>query len=286
MKEVARQFRKEPTTSEAILWEALRGRKLNGRKFKRQQPLGPFIVDFFCAAERLIVEIDGSIHQNQREADQQRQQLLESLGLRFVRLSSQLVENDLPTALSQISAAFLPPSLPPSSPWERSRGRGQERARIMQWLQEAAKHPSLEYYIKKRIITDNLYGVDIMEEATEITKLRLFLALVASAKTVQDLEPLPNIDFNIMAGNSLIGLIRVDAEGFDRLSTPLSPRGRGARGEGILQGNLLQALAASAYQQILEDKNTSIALYKKHAFQPTDPELPQETRLLQLRDHI
>ncbi|MCS6943796.1 MAG: endonuclease domain-containing protein, partial [Geminocystis sp.] len=113
MKEVARQFRKEPTTSEAILWEALRGLKLNGRKFKRQQPLGPFIVDFFCAAERLIVEIDGSIHQNQREADQQRQQLLESLGLRFVRLSSQLVENDLPTALSQISAAFLPPSLPP-----------------------------------------------------------------------------------------------------------------------------------------------------------------------------
>jgi hypothetical protein len=70
-----------------------------------------------------------------------------------------------------------------------------------------------------------------------------------------DLEPLPNIDFNIMAGNSLIGLIRVDAEGFDRLSTPLSRSGRGAGGEGVLQGNLLQTLAASAYQQILEDKN-------------------------------
>lgn len=47
-----------------------------------------------------------------------------------------------------------------------------------------AKHPSLAYFVKKRIITDNLYGVDIMEEATEIAKLRLFLALVSSAQEV------------------------------------------------------------------------------------------------------
>ncbi|UZQ55796.1 Eco57I restriction-modification methylase domain-containing protein [Trichothermofontia sichuanensis B231] len=157
---------------------------------------------------------------------------------------------------------------------------------IQKWLKEAAKHSSPEYYIKKRIITDNLYGVDIMEEATEIAKLRLFLALVSSAKRVEDLEPLPNIDFNIMAGNSLIGLIRVDAEGFDRLSTPPSQKGRGAGSEAIFQGNFLPTLAASAYQQILEDKNRTIDLYKKHAFQNNNEELPQETRLLQLRDHI
>ena len=53
-----------------------------------------------------------------------------------------------------------------------------------------------------------------MEEAVEIAKLRLFLALVAAAKTVDDLEPLPNIDFNILAGNSLIGLLRVDDKEF------------------------------------------------------------------------
>lgn len=171
-----------------------------------------------------------------------------------------------------------------------------DQSGIAQWLNEAARHPSLEYYIKKRIITDNLYGVDIMEEATEIAKLRLFLALVSSAKTVNDLEPLPNIDFNIMAGNSLIGLIRVDGEGFDRLSQ--KEKGKGQRGGGVdatqinllgptaVQGNLLQGLAASEYQRILEDKNRSIALYKKHAFQQADSELPQETRLLQLRDHI
>ena len=49
-----------------------------------------------------------------------------------------------------------------------------------------------------------------MDEATEIAKLRLFLALVSSAQKLDDLEPLPNIDFNIMAGNSLIGLLSVD----------------------------------------------------------------------------
>jgi hypothetical protein len=71
------------------------------------------------------------------------------------------------------------------------------------------KIPSLPRILhQKRIISDNLYGVDIMEEATEIAKLRLFLALVAAAQSVTELEPLPNIDFNIMSGNSLIGLIR------------------------------------------------------------------------------
>jgi hypothetical protein len=92
-------------------------------------------------------------------------------------------------------------------------------------------HPSLPYFIKKRIVSDNLYGIDIMEEATEIAKLRLFLALVSSANDVEELEPLPNIDFNIMAGNSLIGLIKVDDTAFDAVGNSL-------------QGNLLQSLAA------------------------------------------
>jgi type I restriction-modification system DNA methylase subunit len=175
-----------------------------------------------------------------------------------------------------------------------------DQPKITQWLKEAANHPSLEYYIKKRIITDNLYGVDIMEEATEIAKLRLFLALVASAKTVNDLEPLPNIDFNIMAGNSLIGLIRVDAEGFDQLSQKV--KGKGQKGGGVdptqinlleptvLQGNLLQALAASAYQQILDEKNKNVALYKQHAFQSDaqrDPDhRSQADSILELRNQI
>jgi len=138
------------------------------------------------------------------------------------------------------------------------------------------EHPSLNYYIKKRIITDNLYGVDIMEEATEIAKLRLFLALVSSAHDVSELEPLPNIDFNIMAGNSLIGLIQVDETGFDTVGD-----------SDALQGNLLQPLAAQNYKAILADKNQSIEQYKKHAFLPGEQDgTSQESRLLMLRSHI
>lgn len=86
---------------------------------------------------------------------------------------------------------------------------------LQNWLRDIQKdHASVGYYIKRRIVTDNLYGVDIMGEAAEIAKLRLFLAMVSSVRRVEDLEPLPNIDFNILAGNSLVGLMRVDEQEF------------------------------------------------------------------------
>ena len=71
--------------------------------------------------------------------------------------------------------------------------------------QQAAKHPNRRYFMLKSIIINNLYGVDIMEEATEICKLRLFLKLVAQIERFDDIEPLPDIDFNIRAGNTLVG---------------------------------------------------------------------------------
>ncbi len=87
---------------------------------------------------------------------------------------------------------------------------------LKNWLTHIQKdHPSVGYYIKRRIVSDNLHGVDIMEEACEIAKLRLFLAMVSSVRKVQDLEPLPNIDFNILPGNSLVGLMRVDEHEFN-----------------------------------------------------------------------
>lgn len=72
-------------------------------------------------------------------------------------------------------------------------------------LQRVAEHPNRRYFILKSIIVNNLFGVDIMEEAVEICKLRLFLKLVAQIERVEDIEPLPDIDFNIRAGNTLVG---------------------------------------------------------------------------------
>lgn len=72
------------------------------------------------------------------------------------------------------------------------------------------KQHNRRYYILKSIIIGNLYGVDIMEEATEICKLRLFLKLVAQLERPEDIEPLPDIDFNIRAGNTLVGFATYD----------------------------------------------------------------------------
>ena len=76
-------------------------------------------------------------------------------------------------------------------------------------LKRLEDHPNHRYFILKSIIINNLYGVDIMEEAVEICKLRLFLKLVAQIEDIKDIEPLPDIDFNIRAGNTLVGFTSI-----------------------------------------------------------------------------
>jgi hypothetical protein len=77
-------------------------------------------------------------------------------------------------------------------------------------LKRVDQHPNEKYFIYKSITVNNLYGVDIMEEAVEICKLRLFLKLVAQVDRVEDIEPLPDIDFNIRAGNTLVGFVKLE----------------------------------------------------------------------------
>lgn len=72
-------------------------------------------------------------------------------------------------------------------------------------LAQIGQHPNRRYFILKSIIINNLYGVDIMDEAVEICKLRFFLKLVAQLESPDNIEPLPDIDFNIRAGNTLVG---------------------------------------------------------------------------------
>jgi len=77
-------------------------------------------------------------------------------------------------------------------------------------LARISKHPNRKYFVLKSIIVNNLFGVDIMEEAVEICKLRLFLKLVSQVDDVEKIEPLPDIDFNIRAGNTLVGFATYD----------------------------------------------------------------------------
>ena len=84
---------------------------------------------------------------------------------------------------------------------------GNDFRKILEAIQQ---HPNRRYFILKSIIINNLYGVDIMEEAIEICKLRLFLKMVAQIEDVRQIEPLPDIDFNIQAGNTLVGYATYD----------------------------------------------------------------------------
>ncbi len=84
------------------------------------------------------------------------------------------------------------------------------RRQFQETLDRVGEHPNRKYFILKSIIINNLYGVDIMEEAIEICKLRLFLKMVAQVDDVERIEPLPDIDFNIKAGNTLVGFATYD----------------------------------------------------------------------------
>lgn len=88
--------------------------------------------------------------------------------------------------------------------------RPEKLADFRKTLEQVSKHPNRRYYILKSIVVNNLYGVDIMEEAVEICKLRLFLKLVAQVDDPRQIEPLPDIDFNIRPGNTLVGYASLD----------------------------------------------------------------------------
>ena len=122
--EIAREFRKTPTRSESVLWEALRGKKLDGIKFRRQQSVGYFVVDFYNSEYRLVVEVDGLIHEFQQEADNSRQQILEELGLNVLRIKAEVVEKNLPMTLNLIRDRIQQIQNSPSPFMGEGRGRG------------------------------------------------------------------------------------------------------------------------------------------------------------------
>ncbi|MSQ14097.1 MAG: DUF559 domain-containing protein [Dehalococcoidia bacterium] len=74
----------------------MRGRQISGAKFRRQHAMGPYIVDFYCVEAKLVIEIDGPIHEHQRQADANRQASLESQGLHVLRFTNEQVMTALP----------------------------------------------------------------------------------------------------------------------------------------------------------------------------------------------
>jgi very-short-patch-repair endonuclease len=111
LKPLARQKRHEPTTMEDALWRQIRNRRVAGAKFRRQYAIGRFIVDFYCAEARLIIEVDGSIHDYSQEEDRIRQAFLEGLGLQVIRFTNGDVSQHPHAVLERIAEVLA--SRPP-----------------------------------------------------------------------------------------------------------------------------------------------------------------------------
>ena len=108
----AKELRKESTPTEKVLWERLRNRQLGGFKFRRQAPMGNVITDFYCAECKLIIEIDGDIHDFQIEEDATRTKQIESFGYRVIRFRNEEVVSNIESVLTKILNACKAPFSP------------------------------------------------------------------------------------------------------------------------------------------------------------------------------
>lgn len=118
----SRELRCDMTDAEKKLWQHLRGNQINGYKFRRQQIIDGFIVDFYCHAAALIVEVDGSVHEQQQEYDGQRDEVLRTRGLQTLRLTNTEIAHDLEAVLRRIA---LHTSSAPSPNGEGAGGGGE-----------------------------------------------------------------------------------------------------------------------------------------------------------------
>ena len=119
---LARVLRRELSLPEGLLRRVLRGNRLDGVRFRRQQPIGPYVADFYCASAKLVIEVDGASHgcSDRPERDDIRDRWLIERGFKVLRLPASLVLSDMDGTTRTILAAIEVP--PPGR--EASRGRG------------------------------------------------------------------------------------------------------------------------------------------------------------------
>jgi very-short-patch-repair endonuclease len=113
-RETARELRSNQTPAEGLFWEAVRNRKCEGMKFQRQYPIlhddtgreTYFVADFCCPALRLVVEIDGGIHDAQEEEDLHREEIIRNSGYQVMRFTNDEIENNLSFVLQRVADAI------------------------------------------------------------------------------------------------------------------------------------------------------------------------------------
>ena len=116
MKSRAQQLRHRSTEAELRLWRALRNRQVAGTKFRRQHPLGAYIVDFVCLEQKLVIEVDGGHHLQQMELDEKRTTFLESKGFHVLRFWNHDVLQRTEVVLEVIYRALTEKTTPSPQP--------------------------------------------------------------------------------------------------------------------------------------------------------------------------
>lgn len=99
---IARKLRQNLTECEKLLWERLSNKKLNGLRFRRQHPIGRYIADFYNHENRLVVEVDGKIHEKQKEYDLNRENFLKTNGYKVIRFKNDDIKSNMEIVLETI----------------------------------------------------------------------------------------------------------------------------------------------------------------------------------------
>ena len=127
MKHLAKKLRKNMTDAERLLWQHLRNRRLGGFKFRRQRPIGPYIVDFICLEKQIVIEVDGGQHAGQLESDSKRSAYLKEKGYKVLRFWNNEVLQETESVLSVVLSSLdgsITPSPRPSPQGERENEYG------------------------------------------------------------------------------------------------------------------------------------------------------------------
>ena len=106
IRDIARRLRREQTEWEHSLWTRLRRRQLNGFKFRRQHPIGPFFADFFCPEAKLVIEIDGSQHADELAGDKSRTESLRDAGYDVLRFWNNEISSEIDIVVQRIADAL------------------------------------------------------------------------------------------------------------------------------------------------------------------------------------
>ncbi len=103
----AQELRVNMTPTEKLLWDRIKEKQIEGYKFRRQHPVYRYILDFYCAEKNFAIEIDGGVHDDSKEYDKYRDQLLESLGIKTLRIKDDEVIRNIDTVIEQIKNVLI-----------------------------------------------------------------------------------------------------------------------------------------------------------------------------------